>query len=86
MGEKMRQVEAAERSAAGGGLLVTSAEAAALLGMSVRGFLRAVKRSGGTVKPHPASGKLRKLYSRARVLAWAEEETVEEPGPEGGEA
>lgn len=82
----MRQAEAAERSADGGGLLVSSAEAAALLGMSVRGFRRAVKRSGGTLKPHPASGKFRKLYSRARVLAWAEEETVEETGPEGGEA
>ena len=82
----MRQAEAADRAATGGGLLVTSAEAAELLGMSVRGFRRAVRRSGGTLKPHPASGKYRKLYSRAKVLAWAEEETVEETGPEGGEA
>ena len=86
MGEEMRQAEAAARPAAAGGLLVTSAEAAELLGMSIRGFRRAVKRSGGTLKPHPASGKFRKLYSRAKVLAWAEEETGAETEPEGGEA
>ncbi len=57
----------------GGGLLVTSAQAAALLGMSVRGFRRAVKRTG-TLKRHPASGRYRHLYSRAKVLAWAAEE------------
>ena len=64
-----------------GGLLVTSAEAARMLGMEVRGFRRAVARTG-TLKKHPASGKFRHLYTREKVLAWAEEEAGE--NTEGG--
>ena len=75
MGEDGKQAKTGAR--AGGGLLMTSAEAAALLGMSVRGFRRAVERTG-TLKRHPASGRFRSLWSRARVLAWAAEEVDDE--------
>jgi hypothetical protein len=60
-------------------LLVTTGEAARLLGMDVRGFLRAVKRTG-TLRRHPASGKFRFWWSRSAVLAWANE------GAEGDQA
>lgn len=63
----------------GGGLLVTTAEAARMLGMGVRGFQRAVARTG-TLKRHTASGRFRHLYARAKVVAWANEEE----GPEEG--
>lgn len=53
-------------------LLVDTKGAAAMLGMSVRGFRRAVKRTG-TLKKHPASSRFKHLYSRARVRAWADE-------------
>ena len=76
MSEETRQADEVENAGQEStGLLLTSAEAAALLGMSVRGFHRAVRRTGGTLKPHPASGKFRHWYSRARVLAWAAEES-----------
>ena len=80
--EKWRMGKEAKRTAGeagAGGLLVTSAEAARMVGMGVRGFRRAVKRTG-TLKKHPASGKFRHLYTREKVLAWAEEETGENTG------
>lgn len=61
-------------------LLVDTKAAAEMLGMSVRGFRRAVKRTG-TLKPHPASSKFRHLYSRAKVRAWAEESPAAEVRP-----
>ncbi len=58
-------------------LLVDTKGAAAMLGMSVRGFRRAVKRTG-TLKRHPASSKFKHLYSRLKVREWAEETPPEE--------
>jgi hypothetical protein len=87
MSDKTRQAEEVEEAGQEPtGLLLTSAEAAALLGMSVRGFHRAVKRTGGTLKPHPASGKFRHWYSRAKVIAWAAEEPEAVAEPKGDEA
>ena len=82
MNEETKKAEVGART--GGGLLLTSAEAAKLLGMSVMGFRRAVKRTG-TLKKHPASGKFRHWYSRAKVLAWAAEEPEGEEEPEEDE-
>ena len=80
MAERTGEMGEPKKTAEGGDLL-TSAEAARLVGLSARVFIRAARRTG--LRKHPASTPTKFRYSRESVLAWLR---LEEPESKGGEA